>query len=164
MRPILPRSNSYRYFLKEATLHCCEPTCLCLGPLFNIDCCDLWPWPMWPLTLIFVSRDMNFYPVNFYLMSYFLVIDGQTDRQKAMHKSPPCMTTGGLKKRKNPHCMCTRNCEQGKVITYHTSENYNSMMCKNHLHVQKCIFITLNRQNITIGHSSWSYRFQVLQK
>ncbi len=30
------------------------------------------------------------------LMNYFLVTDGQTDRQKAMYKSPPCMSTGGL--------------------------------------------------------------------
>ncbi len=29
---------------------CLEPTCLCLGPWFNLDPCDLWPWPMWPLT------------------------------------------------------------------------------------------------------------------
>ncbi len=60
-----------------------EPTCLCLGSLY-----DLWPWPMWHLTLIFVifskfeqpksngSRDMNFY-----IMNYFLVTNGQTDRQ-----------------------------------------------------------------------------------
>ncbi len=31
-------------------------------------------------------------------MNYFLVTDRQTDGQKATHKSPPCMSTGGLKK------------------------------------------------------------------
>ena len=43
------------------------------------------------------STDMTFYLVN-----YFLVTDEQTerqtDRQKAMHKSLLCMSTGGLKK------------------------------------------------------------------
>ena len=33
---------------------------------------------------------MNYYPVNFGPM---------TDRRKVMHKSPPCMRTGGLKNR-----------------------------------------------------------------
>ena len=32
------------------------------------------------------SRDMNFY-----IMNYFLVTDGQTDREKAMYKSPPVL-------------------------------------------------------------------------
>ena len=48
------------------------------------------------------SRDINFYLVIFGPMNYFLVTDrrtdGQTDRRKATHKSPPCMSTGGLKK------------------------------------------------------------------
>ncbi len=56
----------------EATWRCCEPTCLSLGPLF-----DLWPWPSWPLTLI--SKDINFYLVIFCPMNYFLVTDGQTE-------------------------------------------------------------------------------------
>ncbi len=30
-------------------------------------------------------------------MNYFLVTDRQTDGRKATHKSPPCMSTGGLK-------------------------------------------------------------------
>ncbi len=28
----------------EATWRCCEPTCLSLGSLFDLDQCDLWPW------------------------------------------------------------------------------------------------------------------------
>ncbi len=36
----------------------------------------------------YTSSDMNFCLVNFYKV---------TDRQKAMHKSPPCISTGGLK-------------------------------------------------------------------
>ena len=31
-------------------------------------------------------------------MNYFLVTDGQTDRWKVTHKSPPCISTSGLKK------------------------------------------------------------------
>ncbi len=66
----------------------------------------VWPWPTWPLTLTHVtfdlevngSRDINFYLVISGPMHYFLVTDRQTDRRKAMHKSPPCMSTGGLKK------------------------------------------------------------------
>ncbi len=52
--------------------------------------------------------DMIFFLVIFFLVPFFLVTfvlvnlhrrtDGQTDRQKATHKSPPCMGTGGLKK------------------------------------------------------------------
>ena len=42
------------------------------------------------------STDMNFDLVSFYLMNYFLVTDRQTDRQKETHKSPTCMSTGGL--------------------------------------------------------------------
>ncbi len=82
---------------------------------FGPDPCDLWPWYLWSLIsrsrseMISSmyhhtkfeppksngSRDMNFYLVNFYLMNYFLV--RQMDRQKAMHNSPPCTGTGGLK-------------------------------------------------------------------
>ena len=77
-------------------------------PLFGIL---IWPCPLWALTLTHVafdlqpksnsSRDMNFYLVNFYLLHYFLVTDRQMDRQKAMHKSPPCISTGGLKNNRN---------------------------------------------------------------
>ncbi len=34
----------------EATWRCCEPTCLSLGSLFDLDQCDLWPWYLWTLT------------------------------------------------------------------------------------------------------------------
>ncbi len=53
------------------------------------------------------SKDMNLFLVIFFLVNYYLVTftivtdrrtDGQTDRQKAAHKSPPCISTGGLKK------------------------------------------------------------------
>ena len=37
-------------------------------------------------------RDMNFFLVNF-----GQVTDRRTDRQTVMHKSPPCISTGGLK-------------------------------------------------------------------
>ncbi len=50
---------------------------------------------------------MIFFLVTFFLVTFFLVTfvlvnlhrrtDGQTDRQKATPKSPPCMGTGGLK-------------------------------------------------------------------
>ncbi len=47
------------------------------------------------------SRDINFYLVIFGPMNYFLVTDrrtdGHTDGRKATHKSPPCISTGGLK-------------------------------------------------------------------
>ncbi len=42
--------------------------------------------------------------MNFILVSFFFLVDffssnlpGQTGGRKAMHKSPPCMITGGLK-------------------------------------------------------------------
>ncbi len=186
------------FYINEATWRCCEPTCLSLGSLFDLDQCDLWPWYLWPLTyrlhmkctmqrpwnqvlfthvtltfdlrpwpltlnqvtfdldpcdleplghmsntlckvlenhvfwhgdldlwpmtLTFTqaldiinihhhtkfeppksngSRDINFYLVIFGPMNYFLVTDRQTDRRtdrrKATHKSPPCISTGGLK-------------------------------------------------------------------
>ncbi len=77
---------------------------------------------LWPLTLTFIHnldiinihhhtkfetpksnglRDINFYLVIFGPMNYFLVTDRQMDRRKAIHKSPPCMSTGGLKNYRN---------------------------------------------------------------
>ena len=53
--PIHPSKNLN--IRNEATWRWCEPTCLCLDPLFDLDPCDLWPWPrdldlgsLWPLT------------------------------------------------------------------------------------------------------------------
>ena len=51
------------------------------------------------------SRDFNFYLVIFGPMNYYLVTDRRTDgrtdrwtdRRKVTHKSPQCMSTGGLK-------------------------------------------------------------------
>ena len=43
----------------KASWHCCEPTCFCLGSLFDLDQCDLWPWPMWPSTLISVTFNLS---------------------------------------------------------------------------------------------------------
>ncbi len=86
----------------EATWRCCEPTCLSLESLF-----DLWPWPTWPLTLIFVFvlSSSDFWSNDVFSSHEW------TDRRKAMHKSPPCMSTGGLKNAvlennidKLPHC------------------------------------------------------------
>ncbi len=42
-------------------------------------------------------RDMNFGPMIFGPVNYGQVTDRQTDRQKVMHMSPPCIRTGGLK-------------------------------------------------------------------
>ncbi len=43
--------------------------------------------------------DMNFGQVNFGQVNFGQVNFGQvTDRRKAMHKSPLCISTGGLKK------------------------------------------------------------------
>ncbi len=73
---------------------------------------------LWPMTLMLIghldiinvhhhtkfgdpnvndSWDMNYCPVNFGPVSFGPV----TDRQKAMHKSPPCISTGVLKNYKN---------------------------------------------------------------
>ena len=45
---------------------------------------------------------MNFFLVTFFLVFWHRWTDRQTDRQtggqKVTHKSPPCMSTGGLKK------------------------------------------------------------------
>ncbi len=35
----------------ESTWYCCEPTCLCFLPLFDLDVCGLWPWPMGCISL-----------------------------------------------------------------------------------------------------------------
>ncbi len=72
-----------------------------------------WPWPLTfthDLDIINVhhrtkydhptssgSKDIYFYLVIFCPRNYFLVTDGQTDEWKATHKSPSCMSTGGLK-------------------------------------------------------------------
>ncbi len=60
----------------------------------------LWD-PYLTLTNVIFDLDINFYLVIFGPMNYFLVTDRQTDRwtdrRKVMHKSPPCMSTGGLK-------------------------------------------------------------------
>ncbi len=65
----------------EETWFCCEPTRLSLESLFDLDQCDLWRWPLWPLT----SR-------KFFLVTS-PVTDGwtnkRTDRQKAI-------STGGV--------------------------------------------------------------------
>ncbi len=82
---------------------------------------------LWPMTLILkvdpdatkvhphtkfrdpkshTSRDMNFCLVNFYKV---------TDRRKAMHKSPPCISTDGLKKLKIP----LWNCNSVTIIQQH---------------------------------------------
>ncbi len=42
----------------------------------------------------------NFGLVTFGPVNYGPVTDGQTDRQKVMHMSPPCLRTGGLKNTK----------------------------------------------------------------
>ncbi len=73
---------------------------------------------LWPMTLSFThnldmvlvhhytkfgdhrsngSWDMNFFLVTFF-SSILAQTDRQTDGQKATHKSPPCMSTGGLNK------------------------------------------------------------------
>ncbi len=86
---------------------------------------------LWPMTLIFkvdpdatkvhpntkfrvhksyTSWDMNFCLVNFYKV---------TDRRKVMHKSPLCISTGGLNKHTvmllHPHKLLWCQCEPGTV-------------------------------------------------
>ena len=45
---------------------------------------------------------MNFFSSTYYLVTFGIVRDRQTDRQmdrrKSMNKSPPCVSTGGLNK------------------------------------------------------------------
>ena len=41
----LPNFTAHILF-NEASWRWCEPTCLCLEPLFDVDQCDLWPWPL----------------------------------------------------------------------------------------------------------------------
>ena len=46
------------------------------------------------------SLVINFFLVIFFLVNYYLVTfgsDRQADRRKAMPRSPPCISTGGLK-------------------------------------------------------------------
>ncbi len=62
---------------------------------------DLWPWPSgstlrsamsMPLpNLVTLGQTVSEIWINF--QAFFT----QTDRQKVMHKSPPCISTGGLK-------------------------------------------------------------------
>ncbi len=46
-------------------------------------------------------KKMIFFLVNYYLVTFGIVTDrqtdGQTDRRKVMHKSPLCISTEGLK-------------------------------------------------------------------
>ncbi len=89
----------------KATWRSCEPTCLCLKSLLDLEPYDLWPWPMWSLTprspldgiqihvhtkfcdplarrlmeiWIFLSFFFffNSYPVNFGQVNYGPVTDG----------------------------------------------------------------------------------------
>ncbi len=62
----------------EATCRRCEPTCQYHEA--DLDPRDLWPWPTRPLTFL----DMIYCPVNFCTV---------TDRHKAMHNSPLCIST-----------------------------------------------------------------------
>ncbi len=66
----------------------------------------LWPWPRWPLTFNLVriasthgrcSNTLFFFPSELF-PSYFWPNDRKMDRQKAVYKSPLCISTGGLKK------------------------------------------------------------------
>ncbi len=45
---LLRKFNKFKQ--NEATWRWCEPTCLCLEPLFDLGQDDLWRWPMWLLT------------------------------------------------------------------------------------------------------------------
>ena len=82
----------------EATWCCHEPTCLCLGPnltlthvTFDLDPCNLW-------TLGKISKKWFFSSelLSSDFWSSERQTDGQMDRQNAMHKSPMCISTGGL--------------------------------------------------------------------
>ena len=44
--------------------------------------------------------------------NFSLVTDGQTNRRKVTHKSPPCISTGGLKKRGSSFCTMEYNAGQ----------------------------------------------------
>ena len=70
---------------------------------------DLWPWPsrssLGSPTCMFWS---NFMPLTATVFEIWIIVkwisvqsqtDGQTDRRKAMHKSPQCISTDGLKKK-----------------------------------------------------------------
>ncbi len=68
--------------INEATWRWCEPTCQFHKPYFdedNVRACYLLIYEL--------------------LSSEFWSSDRRTDRRKAMHKSPPCISTGGLKNR-----------------------------------------------------------------
>ena len=43
----------------KATWRCCEPTCLSLQTLFDLNSRDQWPWPAWPFTLKTVTFDLE---------------------------------------------------------------------------------------------------------
>ncbi len=69
---------------------------------FDLDPCDPFLWPMWPLNIGPVTTDMITGHSEFWSSDN----RQQTpdDRQKVMHKSPPCIGTGGLKYKKfGPH-------------------------------------------------------------
>ena len=64
---------------------------------------------LWPLTLTLLNFDLNHVTISqtvpeiwLFSSDFFLVFvtDGQTDGQKAMPKTPPCMSAGGFKYRK----------------------------------------------------------------
>ncbi len=43
--------------------------------------------------------------MNYYLVTFGIETDRQTDRRKATHKSRPCISTGGLNKKCIPFCL-----------------------------------------------------------
>ncbi len=113
--------------------------------------CDL---DLWPMTLTFaldlhinyvhlhaqfgdsVSSgfwDMNYFLVNFGPVNFGGVTDGQTDRQKVMHMSPPCISTGVLK--------CSKIYIHFNSLFYPTIATYLSTFLTQHL----CLFLRTNQ-------------------
>ena len=86
-----------------------DPRMTLTNVTFDPDPCDLWSWYLSDINNVHHhtkfeqpksngSRDMNFYLRLFiWWIIFYSQTDDQTDRQKAMHKSPLCMSTGGLK-------------------------------------------------------------------
>ena len=129
----------------EATWHCCEPTCLCLEPIFDLDSCDSCPWSTYPLTSR--SRFSNY---EFFLTNYGLpyarwctkrhpLMDKlpsysckdpsvSADRQKLMHKSSLCICIVGLHRLLGLPCKCST---WKKKLSAPNSENNRPISLEN---------------------------------
>ena len=78
LMPFITQKTQPKTLMKQLDIVVSPPAFL-WDPYLTLTDLDLWPWYLWPLTCRLSQTDRR------------------TDRRKAAHKSPQCMSTGGLK-------------------------------------------------------------------